>query len=129
MSLQRILGASVLALVLMGLPLARAGDQQPRATDESSVVATVEPSTPIELPSAPARPSDDELSGGFVVVVIGVGIVIFVLVVVLAVVIIVSAVDHLDVAGHSAEWRLHHAPPRTPKAPAPPFAQPQGSGP
>jgi len=64
MSHQCTLGASILALALLAAPLAHAAEQKAEATVQTAVVAPIESSAPIELPMAPARPSEGELVGG-----------------------------------------------------------------
>jgi hypothetical protein len=128
MSHEVTLGASILALVLLGSPTVRGADKV-EATDRTQVVTRLEPSTPIELPESPARPSEDELVGGFVGVVVTVGVILFVILVAFGVTIVVCEATHHHIFVHDCEECRHHAPPPPPPPPPPPVPAPRpGSG-
>lgn len=81
------------------------------------------PSIPIELSPEPARPSPDELAGGFHGVVIFFGVVLFIAIAIA----IALDVSHTHHFWHDCEacWHHHHG--RPPPPPPPPASAPSGS--
>ena len=84
----------------------------PPATEARPVVER--PSTPIELPDAPARPAKDELVGGFIGLVVTVLVVGLIVIIVIGVVIGVAEAHHHHVFYECEECRRRPPPPPYP---------------